>query len=51
MEEDARTQDRVEEAVSDDMDSDSGDCHMTPAVGAIVSDNYYTSLDGDAEEA
>jgi len=35
---------------SGDMDSDSGDCHMTPAAGGICSENYYTALEGEAEE-
>jgi hypothetical protein len=49
--EDMRTHDRAEEAVGDDTGNDSGDRHMTTAEGRIVSENYYTALQGDAEEA
>ena len=31
------------------MDSESGDCHMTPVAGSVVSENYYTALKGEAE--
>jgi hypothetical protein len=41
----------AEEAVGDDTESDSGDCHVTPVAGGEVSENYYTTLEGDAEEA
>jgi hypothetical protein len=41
----------AEEAVGDDTESDSGDLHMTPAAGGVVSENYYTTLEGGAQEA
>ena len=49
--EDARTQDKAEEAVANGMDSDPRDCHMTPTSGGVVSENYDTSLEEDAEDA
>ena len=43
-----RRREVTEEADSDDMDNDSGDCHMTPAAGGTCSENYYTALEGEA---
>ena len=40
---------RHEEEAIEDMDSESGDCHMTPAAGPVVSENYYTAVEGEAE--
>ncbi len=42
---------RAEEAVGDDAETDSRDCHLTPAARGIVSENNYTALDDDAEDA
>ena len=49
--EEARVHAMAEEAVGDDPESDSGDWHMSPAAGGIVSENYYTTLEGGAQEA
>ena len=38
------------DVATDDRDTDSGECHMTPAGGAVCSENYYTALEGEAEE-
>jgi hypothetical protein len=42
--------DRTDELEGDDAGSNSGDLHMTPAAGGVVSENYYTALEDEVED-
>ena len=48
--EDEGIQNRAEAAAADDKDKNSGDCHMTPVTGGVLSENYYTTLEGVEED-
>ena len=49
--EDEGIQNRAGAAVADDEDKYSGDCHITPVAGGVLSENYYTSREGVEKDA